>query len=545
MAKHKRGYRKKDTKRHPAATHGPDSNAPSEEMNDSVDASASVPPTNTMEPTDTDQENVSTADAHEKSKMDQPTAPVEPINTAQTAAITSGKDKQPEETPCITCGTRVKQDRATILDLENKVDQHSNDMATSKKAHKEIRRNDLATLKQQTLQITELEGALKSEKESRTAAEKLLEGQRTEIQRLKTQLDTQAGSLAETCLQLQDAEAKNKKSDEVVLLFKVKCRAQKKHITELQGENYVRDASDAASSVAGDSLEGEQFTAEEDATRQEEGLMKSEATTSSAGPSEKAQSMPSFLTKFNTGGEFRPHLIKQPNKSSRGKPALGPQEDQSISVTVDIPPPGKATDYHQFFPNLFNQADAPTSKPTHLYSQKDNSTQTTEDEITSQAAIPKDDLPLTTDVETQTEEVETAIPKDGSTQTEDAPTAILKNMETQIMDAPTTEDTATQTPPIVPVPFYQRLSLQHWFFLLAACLLLLLLLITLFTFYHGLQARAERAMWLAANDYSRRAVIYHRTASMRGQWVGWLTSSKMRDLGVRYGRGFGKYGVEM
>lgn len=103
-----------------------------------------------------------------------------------------------------------------------------------------------------------------------------------------------------------------------------------------------------------------------------------------------------------------------------------------------------------------------------------------------------------------------------------------------------------QIPAPAPVnkPAAQRLGYQDWFLILAACMLLL---IAAFTLYHGLQARAERAMWLAANDYTRRAVIYHRQASAKGQWVGWLTTAKMRDLGVGYGygSGFGKYGVEM
>ena len=115
--------------------------------------------------------------------------------------------------------------------------------------------------------------------------------------------------------------------------------------------------------------------------------------------------------------------------------------------------------------------------------------------------------------------------------------------------SPQTDDPAEQKMVILKYtggkkPAVQRLGYQDWFLILAASILLL---IAAFTLYHGLQARAERAMWLAANDYTRRAVIYHRQASAKGQWVGWLTTTKMRDLGVGYGygSGFGKYGVEM
>ena len=74
---------------------------------------------------------------------------------------------------------------------------------------------------------------------------------------------------------------------------------------------------------------------------------------------------------------------------------------------------------------------------------------------------------------------------------------------------------------------------------------ILLLLMAAFTLYHGLQARAERHMWLAANDISRRGVIQLRASAARGERVPWLTPTGINQLKYGYSGGFKRGGMEM
>ena len=180
---------------------------------------------------------------------------------------------------------------------------------------------------------------------------------------------------------------------------------------------------------------------------------------------------------------------------------------------------------------LANQADngTQTCAPTH---QVDNGTQT------QAPAHQVDDFTQTDEPAKQVDEgTQTYAPAKQVNNTSDHANGTASSSKPKGQ-----AEVATQIELYDSMLYLGRLNYQYWFFIIATYLLLLL---TAFAFYHGLQARGERAMWLAANDYSRRAVIYHRSASARGMSLPWLTIPRMKDLSVGYGGGLGRYGVEM
>ena len=584
MANNKRGHRR-GKKKDPADTPEATASLPNIEAADTVQTSETGPPTDTVPPTNTVQS----------------TRTVQPIDTVQAAAMASNEDSKHTEAPCTACGyyeTQLKEAKQKISDLEAREYQHEQSREQSKKAQKKTVSGYEAHIKEISGHNDQLVEAFESEREARVAAEKQVEIQKSKSETVDTKHKESEGRLAATVLELHKTTADRDTLNLKITRLNDENKKLEGRIAVLVDDQQKRDGADAAIVEAANTLMDEQHGAQDDAMRMEDAFQSQrEELEELKRQNKELQSFRRRTIGSEDGSDVEPYPL---SRRRRQQPRALSQEldgmlsDGDVESTNDpkleLPSPTRSAEANsgQWLPNESARSLIPQTSPHHgetaafqsrpyqglrstpsflpslklhnvpewphgvghqvhgVRYQSDSTTQT--DESTDQANEVRpqaDGITYTEKLANQGHRIRAGA--DVSTQKDKLVHKAyerhsLADRSTQTNKPQSAARAATQPSEDSKVPLLQRPGYHHWFFTIAACLLLLL---TLFAFYHGFQARAERAMWLAANDCSRRAVIYHRNASVRGDWLGWLTTTKMRDLSVGAGSGFGKYGVEM